>query len=113
MVDVLVAENLTKKFPVQMGIFGTISGSSVHAVDDVSFKIQEGETFGLVGESGCGKTTVAKLLLRLLNPTEGKIFYNGENIFDKHFSLSTMRKKIQLIFQDPYSSLNPRMTVYD
>lgn len=96
-----------------MGIFGARSGSYVHAVDDVSFSITKGETFGLVGESGCGKTTVAKLILKILNPTEGTILYNGQNIFDKKFSVDEMRRNVQLIFQDPYSSLNPRMTVYD
>lgn len=113
METILEAKNLTKKFPVEMGIFGVRSDSFIHAVDNVTFSIKKGETFGLVGESGCGKTTVAKLILRLLNPTGGIINYSGENIFDRKFPLSKMRRKIQLIFQDPYSSLNPRMTVYD
>ncbi len=113
METIIEAINLTKKFPVQMGIFGSRGGSFIHAVDNVNFTIKKGETFGLVGESGCGKTTVAKLILRLLNPTEGTVLYYGGSIFDKKFPLSKMRRRIQLIFQDPYSSLNPRMTVYD
>jgi len=113
MVTILEAKDLTKKFPVQTGIFGSRSGSSVHAVDEVNFSIQKGETFGLVGESGCGKTTVAKLILKLLTPTHGTVSYCDKDIFDRSFPTNEMRKKIQLIFQDPYSSLNPRMTVYD
>lgn len=113
METIIEARNLTKKFPVEMGIFGTRSGSYIHAVDNVSFTIKKGETFGIVGESGCGKTTVARLVLRLLNPTEGTVHYKGEDIFDQKFPLALMRREIQLIFQDPYSSLNPRMTVYD
>lgn len=113
METILEAKNLTKKFPVQMGIFGTRGGSYIHAVDNVNFTISKGETFGLVGESGCGKTTVAKLILRLLMPTEGTVWYYGQDIFQRRFPIGKMRRRIQLIFQDPYSSLNPRMTVYD
>ncbi|WP_455140849.1 ABC transporter ATP-binding protein [Candidatus Hodarchaeum mangrovi] len=109
--EILRLENLTKKFPVQMGIFGTRSGSFIHAVDNVNFTVNKGETFGLVGESGCGKTTVAKLILKLLFPTSGRIFFDGKDIFRNR--KTQMRRRIQLIFQDPYSSLNPRMTVYD
>ncbi|MHA1973210.1 MAG: ABC transporter ATP-binding protein [Candidatus Hodarchaeales archaeon] len=107
---ILEADNLSKFFPVKMGIFGAKSGSYVHAVDNVSFYVKKGETFGLVGESGCGKTTVAKLILKLLHPTAGSILYNGEDIFKTRHNYA---RKIQLIFQDPYSSLNPRMTIYD
>ncbi|MHA2298990.1 MAG: ABC transporter ATP-binding protein [Candidatus Hodarchaeales archaeon] len=123
---ILEAENLTKKFSVEMGIFGARGGSFIHAVDQVSFSIKKGETFGLVGESGCGKTTVAKLILKLLYPTEGTVNFYGEDIFfDGSLSHNLLnyfknvrksrifRRKVQLIFQDPYSSLNPRMTVYD
>ncbi|UCG04052.1 MAG: ABC transporter ATP-binding protein [Candidatus Heimdallarchaeota archaeon] len=113
METILEAKNLTKKFPVQMGIFGARGGSYIHAVDNVNFTITKGETFGIVGESGCGKTTVAKLILRLLNPTEGTIWYYGKDIFQRRYPVAKMRRRIQLIFQDPYSSLNPRMTVYD
>jgi oligopeptide/dipeptide ABC transporter ATP-binding protein len=111
MEPVLQVNNLTKKFPVEMGIFGTQGGSFIHAVDEVNFTVDKGETFGLVGESGCGKTTVAKLILKLLVPTAGEIYFDGGDIFKS--KISQMRRKIQLIFQDPYSSLNPRMTVYD
>jgi len=113
METIIEAKNLTKKFPVHMGIFGTRSGSYIHAVDNIDFSINKGETFGIVGESGCGKTTVAKLILRLLDPTGGAIFFKGEDINHRKFPISKMRRSVQLIFQDPYSSLNPRMTVYD
>ncbi|MFW9780454.1 MAG: ABC transporter ATP-binding protein [Candidatus Heimdallarchaeota archaeon] len=113
METILEAKNLTKRFPVEIGIFGTRSGSNIHAVDNVNFRVQKGETFGIVGESGCGKTTVAKLILRLLTPTKGTILYYGGENLDPKVSQEAMRREIQLVFQDPYSSLNPRMTVYD
>ncbi|MHA2224104.1 MAG: ABC transporter ATP-binding protein [Candidatus Hodarchaeales archaeon] len=86
MESAIEVRNLTKKFPVQMGVFAARSGSSIHAVDNVSFTVKRGETFGLVGESGCGKTTVAKLILGLLKPTEGTIFHSGEDIFLERLS---------------------------
>ncbi len=113
MESIIRVENLTKKFPVHMGIFGSRSGSLIHAVDDVNFQVNKGETFGLVGESGCGKTTVAKLILRILEPSQGAVYFQEINLTDRKFSVKQMRRKVQLIFQDPYSSLNPRMTVYD
>lgn len=89
----------------------------VQAVDDVSFFINKGETLGLVGESGCGKTTVGRTLLRLYEPTDGKIIYDGETIFDKKEKLAVnmlpYRRKMQMVFQDPYASLDPRMTIGD
>jgi oligopeptide/dipeptide ABC transporter ATP-binding protein len=86
--------------------------SFVHAVDDVSFDIGEGETFGLVGESGCGKTTVGRTLLRLVEPTAGELFFDGRSVFDMGpEDLRTLRKELQVIFQDPFASLNPRKTV--
>lgn len=107
----LEVEHLKKYFPVRQGFFNKTVGS-YKAVDDVSFSIDAGETFGLVGESGCGKTTVGKSILRLTEPTDGIIRLDGEDItaLDKR-QLREQRRKMQIIFQDPYSSLNPRMTV--
>ncbi len=103
--------DLKKYFPVK-GVF-RVKGW-VRAVDGVSFEIMKGQTLGLVGESGCGKTTVGKLVLRLLEPTSGEVYYNGENIYKlKGSKLKEFRRKAQMVFQDPYSSLNPRMTVFD
>ena len=86
----------------------------LHAVDGVNLKINKGTTLGLVGESGCGKTTLGRVIIRLLEPTSGEVLYNGENIFNYNSKqVKEMRKKMQIIFQDPYASLNPRMTVSD
>ncbi len=107
----LEVESLKKHFPQQKNIFGQVK-SWIHAVNDVSFKIAKGSTLGLVGESGCGKTTLGRAILRLIEPTSGKVFYNNENILDLNFKeMRALRKKMQIIFQDPYASLNPRMTV--
>lgn len=99
---------LKQYFPVKVGFMKTIP---LKAVDGVSFAIRPGETLGLVGESGCGKTTVGRSLLRLYTPTGGDVFYNGERV--DAGSIGHMRKEMQMVFQDPYSSLNPRMTVED
>lgn len=111
------AEHLTKHFPIKTGFFKTLLSKEnpvVHAVDDVSFQIGTEEIFGLVGESGCGKTTTGKLLLRLIEPTSGGIYFKGKDITKvAGGEMRTMRQKIQVIFQDPYESLNPRMSIYD
>lgn len=101
-------EGLKQYFPVASGLF---SKKYVKAVDDVSFYVNKGETLGLVGESGCGKTTTGRAVLRLHEPTAGKIVYDGEDI--THVKMIPYRKKMQIVFQDPYASLNPRMTVRD
>jgi oligopeptide/dipeptide ABC transporter ATP-binding protein len=107
----LEVKNLKKYFPVRSGVFSRIS-AWVKAVDDVSFDIQSSETFGLVGESGCGKTTVGRTILRLMEPTAGEAVFEGKNVFGMEArELRQTRRRMQIIFQDPYSSLNPRMTV--
>lgn len=107
----LSVKNLKKHFPIHKGILSRVHGH-VKAVDDVSFDIYPGETLGLVGESGCGKTTAGRTILRLLDPTGGTIHFNGKDITNLSQSqLRPLRKDMQIIFQDPYSSLNPRMTV--
>ena len=102
-------KNLKKYFDINTGMFKT---RPLKAVDDVSFSIQHGETLGLVGESGCGKTTVGRTLLHLYKPTAGSIIYDGKEIVTKQ-DVHEFRKKATMVFQDPYSSLNPRMTVSD
>ena len=106
-------ENLKKYYPVTAGMLSK-HVADVKAVDGVSFCIMEGETLGLVGESGCGKSTLGRTLLRLEEPTAGKVIYKGRDIlaWDKR-KLKELRKEVQMIFQDPQSSLDPRMTVGD
>ena len=108
---ILQVEGLKKHFPIRRGFFQRVTGW-VEAVNDVSFDIAKGQTLGLVGESGCGKTTVARLILRLLQSDAGKITFKGQDITDlSENEMKPLRKEIQIIFQDPYGSLNPRMTI--
>ena len=108
---ILRVKNLKKSFPIKKGLFGK-SKEEVTAVDDISFEIYPGETVGLVGESGCGKTTLGRSIIRLIDPNSGEIIFDGHSIHEmKGESLRLMRKKMQIIFQDPYSSLNPRQTI--
>jgi ABC-type oligopeptide transport system ATPase subunit len=109
----LEVAHLTKHYPIRKGVFSRISGR-VHAVDDVSFRIAEGETLGLVGESGCGKSTASKTILKLIDPTSGSISWRGRRIDQLSSSeMRPYRRELQAVFQDPYSSLNPRMRAGD
>jgi oligopeptide/dipeptide ABC transporter ATP-binding protein len=104
--------DLVKHFPLKQGIIMQRQVGAVRAVDGISFDVFEGETLGLVGESGCGKSTTARLITRLLEPTDGSILYHGEDIaHSSRAELKPLRRDMQMIFQDPYSSLNPRKTV--
>ncbi len=107
----LKVENLRTHFPIRTGILQRVTGH-LKAVDDVSFEIREGETLGLVGESGCGKTTVGRTILRLIPATGGRVLYRGRNIFELSAGeMRRLRREIQIIFQDPVGALNPRMRV--
>ena len=109
---IIKVENLKMYFPLQKGLLSR-TYAHVKAVDDVSFEVKEGETFGLVGESGCGKTTTGKCVIRILNPTEGRIYYNGEDIANlSHAEMGKYRRELQMIFQDPYGSLDPRQSLF-
>lgn len=120
--DIVVrVEGLKKHFPVESGLVSDVmnrirgrKADKVHAVDGVSFEIREGESFGIAGESGCGKTTTGMSLVKLYEPTDGSIYYDGEDIADKTGTeLENFRQNVQMMFQDPFESLNPRLTVYD
>ena len=110
-VPLLRVERLVKHFAVRKGLFGGNHGS-VKAVDDISFDVYPGETLALVGESGCGKSTAGRLVLRLIEPTSGRVVFNGKDVFSlDDRAVRSLRREMQIIFQDPYASLNPRMTV--
>ncbi|MBA2725856.1 MAG: ABC transporter ATP-binding protein, partial [Actinobacteria bacterium] len=108
----LAVKGLKKYFPITKGIILQKEIARVHAVDDVSFEVYPGETLGLVGESGCGKSTTARLITKLLEPTAGEIWFEGKNIAGySRRQMRPLRREMQMIFQDPYASLNPRKTV--
>ena len=111
MEDILIVENLVKHYPIRKGVVPKTVGY-VRAVDGVSFSIPRGKTLSLVGESGCGKTTTGRTVLRLIEPTSGRVIFNGRDVFSLgDRDMRKLRREIQIIFQDPYGSLNPRMTV--
>lgn len=110
----LEVKNLVKHFPITKGIIFSKQVGAVKAVDGISFTVNRGETLGLVGESGCGKTTTGRVILRLIEPTSGEVWFDGKNVPElRKDELRELRKDMQIIFQDPYASLNPRMTVGD
>lgn len=111
--DFIIVRNLKKYFPVKTGVLQRVT-AQVQALDGVSFTIKRGETLGMVGESGCGKTTVGRTMLRLIEPTGGEVLLNGTNVFTlKGEQLKAMRRNMQIIFQDPYASLDPRVPIVE
>jgi peptide/nickel transport system ATP-binding protein len=108
----LVVEGLKKYFLIRGGLTNRVH-ATVHAVDDVSFSVMKGEILGIVGESGCGKSTTARLLMHLVRPDHGRLFFDGETVGRGGLSLKKLRRQMQMVFQDSFSSLNPRMTIVD
>jgi oligopeptide transport system ATP-binding protein len=112
--DLLVVKNLKKHFPIKRGILISKQVGAVKAVDGVSFTIKKGETLGMVGESGCGKSTTGRLILRLIEPTDGEVYFEGREILKlNNKEMRSLRREMQIVFQNPYASLDPRMTVGD
>jgi len=115
--ELIRVDELVKWFPVRAGVLSSMFGGKerfIRAVDGVSFDVADGEIFGLAGESGCGKTTLGRLLLRLIEPTSGKVMFEGKDLFQiDGKAMKALRRKMQIIFQDPYESLNPRKMVFD
>ncbi|MEM3526072.1 MAG: dipeptide ABC transporter ATP-binding protein [Candidatus Jordarchaeaceae archaeon] len=111
--NIIMVEELRKYFPLKESfLFG--SQKWIRAIDGVSFEVKHGETFGLVGESGCGKSTLARTILRLIEPTSGKVYFKGKDIYAlKKMELKEFRRKVQIVFQDPFASLDPRMVIED
>src|SRR5215216_3486230 len=109
--DILIVKDLVKHYPIRKGVIPRTVGH-VRAVDGVSFSIPRGQTLGLVGESGCGKTTAGRTILRLIEPTSGRVIFDGRDLFKLGpREMRDIRREMQIIFQDPFGSLNPRMTV--
>lgn len=102
----LIVRGLTKHFPLK-------NGATVHAVDGVDFEVLKGETLGVVGESGCGKSTTARLLMHLMDPTKGELIFDGRTVGSRDLPLKEFRRQVQMVFQDSYASLNPRLTIED
>lgn len=112
--DLLVVKNLKKHFPIKKGILISKQVGAVKAVDGINFTIKKGETLGMVGESGCGKSTTGRLILRLLDATEGEVYFEGKNVLAmNNTEMRALRREMQIVFQNPYASLDPRMTVGD
>ncbi len=112
--DLLVVKNLKKHFPIKRGIIFSKQVGAVKAVDGIDFTIKKGETLGMVGESGCGKSTTGRLILRLIPTTEGEVFFEGKDILKvDNNEMRALRRQMQIVFQNPYASLDPRMTIGD
>src|SRR5689334_904444 len=105
----LIVRNLTKHFPIKAAVFQ--KGGTVQAVDDLTFDIRKGETLAIVGESGCGKSTASRLIMALTEPTAGELIFDGEAVGSRALGLKEYRRQVQMVFQDSYASLNPRLTI--